>query len=94
MRAGTPRVIWMLGFDRKILIWDVPTRLFHWAVVGLVVGAYVTWRLNWMDWHFRLGYALLTTVLFRLLWGIFGSDTARFARFMATPRQALRPTHT
>ncbi|HEY1898417.1 MAG TPA: cytochrome b/b6 domain-containing protein [Steroidobacteraceae bacterium] len=80
----------MLDFDRKILVWDAPTRLFHWAVVGLVVGAYLTWRLNWMDWHVRLGYALLTAVFFRLLWGIFGSDTARFARFMVSPRQALR----
>lgn len=75
---------------RRIVIWDLPTRLFHWLAALLVVAAYTTWRLNWMDWHARVGYALLALVLFRLLWGFFGSDTARFARFLASPRTAAR----
>ena len=75
---------------RKITIWDAPTRLFHWLAAALVAAAYVTWRLDWMDWHARVGYALLALVLFRLLWGFFGSETARFARFLASPRAAAR----
>jgi cytochrome b len=76
--------------ERVVLIWDVPTRLFHWLVVALVAAAYVTWRLNWMDWHGWVGEALLALLLFRLLWGFFGSETARFSRFAASPRAAWR----
>jgi cytochrome b len=75
---------------QKIVVWDVPTRLFHWLTVMLVAAAYATWRLDWMDWHAYAGYALLALVVFRLLWGFFGSDTARFARFLAAPRGAAR----
>jgi cytochrome b len=73
---------------RRVHVWDASTRLFHWAVVLLVVAAYVTWQLNWMDWHARCGYAVLALALFRVLWGFFGSETARFARFLAAPRVA------
>ena len=58
--------------------------------MALVVAAYVTWRLNWMDWHAQVGDALLALLLFRLLLGFFGSDTTRFSRFLASPRAALR----
>lgn len=75
---------------RAVLVWDLPLRLFHWLTVGLVAAAYVTWRLNWMDWHAYIGEALLALVLFRLAWGIIGSDTARFGRFLASPRAALQ----
>jgi cytochrome b len=73
---------------RRVRVWDLPVRLFHWGVVTLVVAAYVTWRLNWMDWHGRCGYAVLALALFRVLWGFFGSETARFAQFLAAPRAA------
>jgi cytochrome b len=71
-------------------VWDLPTRLFHWLTVALVLAAYVTWRLNWMDWHAGAGEALLALLLFRLVWGVVGSDTARFARFVRSPRSAAR----
>jgi cytochrome b len=74
--------------DRDVIVWDLPTRAFHWLTVALVAGAYVTWRLNWMDWHAWCGDALLALLLFRLVWGFVGSDTARFARFLASPRAA------
>ncbi|MGH7090339.1 MAG: cytochrome b/b6 domain-containing protein, partial [Stellaceae bacterium] len=74
---------------RKLVVWDWPTRLFHWAAVVLVAAAYATWRLNWMDWHAWIGEVLLGLVLFRLLWGFFGSDTARFAHFLQAPTVAL-----
>jgi cytochrome b len=80
----------MSSSGRKVLVWDTPTRLFHWLTVALVVAAYVTWRLNWMDWHAQVGDALLALLLFRLLLGFFGSDTTRFSRFLASPRATLR----
>jgi cytochrome b len=73
---------------QRIVVWDVPTPLFHWLTVMLVATAYATWRLNWMDWHAYAGYALLVLVVFRLLWGFFGSETAQFARFLSAPRRA------
>jgi cytochrome b len=72
---------------RKVLVWDAPTRLFHWLAACLVAAAYGTWRMNWMDWHAWIGDALLALLLFRLLWGILGSETARFSAFLARPRQ-------
>lgn len=75
---------------RSVLIWDWPVRLFHWLTVALVAAAYVTARLNWMDWHVRIGEALLVLVVFRLLWGCLGSQTARFTSFVAAPAAALR----
>ncbi len=72
------------------MVWDLPTRLFHWCAVLLVVAAYVTARLNWVLWHSRIGYVLLGLLLFRLLWGLFGSETAQFSKFLAWPSAAIR----
>jgi cytochrome b len=72
----------------KVLVWDAATRLFHWLTVALVIACYVSWRMNWMDWHSWTGDALLALVLFRLLWAFFGSETARFSAFLASPRAA------
>jgi cytochrome b len=71
-------------------VWDLSTRLFHWLTVALVLTAYVTARLNWMDFHVRAGTALLALLLFRVAWGLVGSDTARFARFVTSPRPAVQ----
>jgi cytochrome b len=73
-----------------VIVWDSPTRIFHWLAAVLVAAAYATWRLNWMEWHGRIGSVLLALVFFRLLWGFFGSLTARFSGFLASPRMALR----
>jgi cytochrome b len=76
--------------SRAVVVWDAPIRLFHWLAAALVAAAYATWRLNSMVWHGRVGDALLALVLFRLLWGMFGSETARFSRFVVSPRAAVR----
>jgi cytochrome b len=73
-----------------VLVWDLPIRLFHWLAAALIPTAYLTWRLNWMNWHAWVGDALLALVLFRLFWGFFGSDTARFLRFVVSPRKAAQ----
>jgi cytochrome b len=76
--------------ERTVRVWDFPTRLFHWLTVVLVAGAYLTQRFNWIDLHVRIGETLLALVLFRLLWGCFGSETARFRSFVASPAAAFR----
>lgn len=73
-----------------VRVWDLPVRLFHWLIVALVAAAYATWRLNWMVWHGWIGDLTLALVLFRLLWGFLGSDTARFSQFLTSPRIALQ----
>jgi cytochrome b len=75
---------------RPVLVWDAPIRVFHWLIVALVAAAYATWRLNWMIWHGWIGDAILALVLFRLSWGFFGGETARFSHFLASPRAAVR----
>lgn len=72
-----------------VKVWDAPTRLFHWTLVALIIGAYVTAENGWIDWHFRCGYAIIALLLFRIVWGFAGSDTARFARFVKSPVAAL-----
>lgn len=71
----------------RVRVWDLPTRLFHWLLVVLVVGAFVTAKIggNLMIWHGRLGLAILGLLVFRIVWGIVGSTYARFARFVRGP---------
>lgn len=72
------------------LVWDLPTRLFHWLLVLLIAFQYATGKFNWldMDWHMRFGYATLSLLLFRVLWGFAGSQTSRFTDFVRGPRAA------
>jgi cytochrome b len=69
----------------RVKVWDIWVRLFHWAVVGLVAEQIVTGERGWLDAHIAGGCALLGLLLFRLAWGFFGSDTARFASFVRSP---------
>lgn len=68
-------------------VWDLPTRVFHWALVLCVIGLVITGSTggNAMVWHFKLGYAVLTLLLFRLIWGIIGGKWSRFASFIYAP---------
>jgi cytochrome b len=72
-----------------VRVWDVPVRIFHWSIVALVIAAYVTSRYNWMTCHVFVGRLILTLLIFRVLWGFWGSDTARFRRFLVRPSVAL-----
>ena len=71
----------------KVYVWDLPIRLFHWLLVGCVVGAFVTAKIggNAMVWHGRLGLAIVGLLAFRLVWGLVGSTYARFAAFVRGP---------
>ncbi|MCK9540091.1 cytochrome b/b6 domain-containing protein [Dokdonella sp.] len=74
------------------LVWDLPTRLFHWTLVLLIALQFASGEFGWlsMQWHFCLGYSTLALVLFRLLWGLFGSQSSRFTDFVRGPRATLR----
>jgi cytochrome b len=67
-------------------VWDGPTRLFHWLLVGLIGFSWWSAENAHMDWHYKSGLAICGLVVFRLLWGFFGSTTARFRQFVKGPR--------
>jgi cytochrome b len=73
--------------SRPVKVWDVPSRLTHWLLALSVLGAYGSAEWGWLDmqWHFYCGYSALTLVLFRVLWGFFGSEHARFSQFLRGP---------
>lgn len=81
--------------QKQVPAWDLPTRLFHWSLVALVLGAYVTGKYaeslddNFLFIHRCNGLAILTLLVFRLIWGFAGSLTARFSNFITWPWRAL-----
>ena len=74
-----------------VRVWDLPTRLFHWALVVFIICSAVTGQVggNAMVWHFRSGYAIATLLLFRILWGLVGGRWSRFGTFMRGPGAVL-----
>lgn len=68
-------------------MWDLPIRLFHWTLVVLIITEIVTGKIgdNALGWHFRIGYAALALVAFRILWGMIGNQYARFSSFLFAP---------
>ncbi len=81
----------MIARGTEAPAWDLPTRLFHWALTALVVFSYVTGKLGgeWLTWHMRSGYSILALVGFRIAWGFVGPVPARFASFLRGPAAAL-----
>lgn len=76
---------------RTVRVWDLPTRLFHWLLLLCVGGLFATAYApgSWIEWHARLGYAVLTLLLFRGVWGFIGGRWSRFVHFV--PRRG-KPT--
>lgn len=70
-----------------IRVWDLPLRLFHWALAALVIVLIVTGQIGGaaMETHFLAGYGVLALLLFRLVWGFIGGATARFGHFVRGP---------
>lgn len=80
--------------DRKLRVWDLPLRLFHWVLLLVVACAILSVELGdvvdgAMDWHPRLGYMVLGLLVFRLIWGFVGGTHARFASFVRGPGAIL-----
>ncbi|MFL5217761.1 MAG: cytochrome b/b6 domain-containing protein [Microvirga sp.] len=67
-------------------VWDLPIRIVHWLLAALIAFSWWSVKNHHTDWHIWSGIAILTLLLFRLLWGFVGSSTARFSRFVRGPR--------
>lgn len=76
---------------RRILVWDFPTRLFHWSLAACFAGAWLTSDSERQQFlHFLFGYSLLGLIAFRLVWGVVGSRYARFSEFVRGPGAVVR----
>ena len=73
----------------QVPVWDLPIRLFHWLLAALIGFSWWSGKNDHLDWHMWSGLAVLTLLIFRLLWGVFGSSTARFANFVRGPKAIL-----
>lgn len=76
----------------SIQVWDIPTRLFHWILVGLVIFSFITGKIGIgaMRYHEWSGFAILVLVVFRLVWGFIGGQQSRFTRFVKGPAAVMR----
>ena len=76
---------------KRIRLWDLPTRIFHWSLVLLVAIAVVSGETGgeWMGVHAKAGIAIIGLITFRLIWGVTGSTYARFAHFTPAPSELL-----
>lgn len=77
--------------NSRVRVWDLPTRLFHWALTICVFGAIITVNVGglWMEWHIKFGIAALCLITFRIIWGFVGSRYARFSQFVKGPKGVL-----
>ena len=73
----------------RLLVWDLPLRLFHWGLAAAVATNVITANVGRMDLHERSGLTVLGLVAFRILWGFIGGHHARFTNFVRMPRTVL-----
>ena len=78
--------------QRPLLIWDLPLRLWHWALVICLAGSWITAEagFEWTQTHFYFGYTALALVLFRLLWGVLGTLHSRYSSFLVSPKRVFQ----
>ena len=76
---------------KRVEVWDLGVRLFHWALVALLIAAVATVKIggNAIPYHSYCGYGILTLILFRILWGFAGGTNARFTSFVTGPGKVI-----
>jgi cytochrome b len=77
--------------EREVPVWDLGVRVFHWALLILVVTSFVTIKVGGaaFQYHIWSGYAILALLVFRIVWGFVGGTHARFANFVRGPAACL-----
>lgn len=76
--------------NKKVKVWDIPTRVFHWGMIGLLAGLWWSADAGELVWHQVLAFSLMTLIVFRIIWGVVGSDTAKFSHFIKHPKTVLQ----
>ena len=76
----------------KVVIWSLAFRMYHWLLPLLVGYCLYTGEfgdgVDDMEWHVRIGVFILMLMVFRIFWGIWGDETAKFSKFVPSPRKA------
>ena len=77
--------------SHKVRVWDLPTRIYHWALLASVIGLVITGHMggSTMNMHSWIDYWALALLLFRLVWGLIGGRWSRFASFIYSPRSII-----
>ena len=76
--------------NQRVLVWDLPIRVFHWLLAASFAGAWLTAESErWRDVHMMLGYTVAGLILFRIVWGLVGTRYARFRSFLFRPSELL-----
>lgn len=75
--------------DSTIRVWDPFVRLFHWSLVSFFFIAYLSGDEENLV-HIYSGYAVITLVLSRMIWGFIGTKYARFKQFWYSPASVLK----
>ncbi|WP_028773146.1 cytochrome b/b6 domain-containing protein [Shewanella waksmanii] len=73
----------------KTKVWDLPTRVFHWGMLALLVALYWAASEGEMEWHQICAYGLMILLAFRIVWGFIGSETAQFKHFVHSPKAVI-----
>ena len=73
----------------SVSVWDVGVRGFHWSLLLVFTGAYLSAEFNEIEFHEIFGYGLIFLIIFRIIWGFVGSPYARFRSFIFSPRLTL-----
>jgi cytochrome b len=81
-----------ISSTKPLRVWDLPTRIFHWLLAFCVISALISGEVGdgAMAWHFRLGYCIITLLLFRVVWGFVGGHWSRFQQFFYSPLTIIR----
>ena len=74
--------------EQAVLVWDLLLRVFHWSLAMFFLTAYFLESRS-LNLHVHVGYTIALLVVFRVIWGLIGSDTARFSNFVVSPWQSL-----
>ena len=75
--------------EDRLVVWDLPLRLFHWGLAAAVIISVVSVNMGRMDIHERSGLTVLALVAFRVIWGFAGGHHARFAHFICSPMAVI-----
>ena len=77
--------------ETRVKVWDFSIRAFHWLLAGLISYQLFTALSDDgpQDLHLTIGYIVMALIIFRALWGIFGSYTARFTQFLEPPSKVF-----
>lgn len=66
-------------------VWDLPTRIVHWALAILFVLMWWSGKNGRVELHVAAGLTMIALLVFRLIWGFIGASTARFSGFLRGP---------